>query len=306
MLNRVQFIQKSLETHLFWARIMKEHLIFIQAGAVSKDVNLIQQADMLKNAIENILVRAVNLSHGVVTGAAVAAQEFVTNNTLPAEQKTENLSGIPINTEVTKNELALSGNGNYSSQLERAVYDLNQMAIPLSAQIAEFKRILLDAVLTCKIFTWNFPLLIDHIRREALMYNASLRRLQSGMDPHDPALAPQLEAFWNRIMAEHSLFIRQYLDPTEEQLITTANTFANNFKRLTQEAAAANGNEAALENVTEQSLAATRSVRDFKKQGTELILLCRVRSLINPLLADHVTREANHYIRLLNEIRTHI
>lgn len=308
MLNRAQFISKSLETNLFWARIMKEHLIFIEAGAVCKDVNLIQQAEMLKNAMTAVLAEFVNLANGVVPKEALAAQEFVTDNTLPAEQKTENLSGIPIDTSITRAELLLQGDGIglVSPQLETMVYNLNQRVIPLTAQIAEFKRTILNSVLACEIFTWNFPLLIEHIRREALMYNASLRRLQAGLDPEDPAMAAQLEAFWNRLMNEHSLFIRQYLDPTEEQLINTANSFANNFKTLTAEAEAANGNKAALELVTQRSLTAARSIRDFKKQGTDLILLCRVRSLINPLLGDHVTREANYYIRLLNKLRGHI
>lgn len=39
--------------------------------------------------------------------------------------------------------------------------------------------------------------------------------------------------------------------------------------------------------------------RDFKAAGTKGIEECKIRSLILPLLADHVLREANHYIRLL-------
>ena len=35
--------------------------------------------------------------------------------------------------------------------------------------------------------------------------------------------------------------------------------------------------------------------------GVEGIEACKIRSLILPLLADHVLREANHYLRLLSE-----
>lgn len=47
------------------------------------------------------------------------------------------------------------------------------------------------------------------------------------------------------------------------------------------------------------SLEETLKFRDFKAAGTEGISQCRIRSVILPLLADHVLREANHYIRLL-------
>lgn len=46
-------------------------------------------------------------------------------------------------------------------------------------------------------------------------------------------------------------------------------------------------------------LSETVKFRDFKAAGTEGIEKCKIRSVILPLLADHVLREANHYIRLL-------
>ncbi len=303
MLTRAQFIRKSLETNLFWLRIMKEHALFLEAGFVCKDTHFIQQAEFFKNTANALLAEAVCLANGVVPQESVAAQEFVTGNTLAAEQKTQNLSGIPIDTNLTQAELALRGNcaDLDSPQLESAVRGLNEKAMALAGAIAEFKCIILKAVLACNLFTFNFPLLIDHIRREALLFNISLTRLQSGQDPDDPALAAQLEAFWNRIMAEHSLFIRNLLDPTEQKLFETAQSFANQFEKLVKEAEAAKGSERAVEKVTKHSLTATRSIRDFKKQGTELILMCKIKSLIIPLLGDHVTREANHYLRLLKD-----
>ncbi len=48
-------------------------------------------------------------------------------------------------------------------------------------------------------------------------------------------------------------------------------------------------------------LKATRRRRpDLKATGVQGILQCQIRSLILTLLADHVLRESNHYLRLLN------
>lgn len=107
-------------------------------------------------------------------------------------------------------------------------------------------------------------------------------------------------------MGEHSLFIRNLLDPTEEKLFATAQSFANQFKELTAEAEAADSNESAINAVTRRSLAAAKSVRDFNKQGTELILMCKIKSIIIPLLADHVTREANHFLKLLKHFESKV
>ena len=51
--------------------------------------------------------------------------------------------------------------------------------------------------------------------------------------------------------------------------------------------------------LTEETLEETLKIRDFKAVGTEGILNCKIASIILPLLGDHVLREANHYIRLL-------
>ena len=71
------------------------------------------------------------------------------------------------------------------------------------------------------------------------------------------------------------------------------------FDMLTAKALAAQTQINLLPQVTRKSLMETAAIRDFKRQGTEGILACKIRSIIIPLLGDHVLREANHYLRLL-------
>lgn len=103
------------------------------------------------------------------------------------------------------------------------------------------------------------------------------------------------ELFWNQIMMEHAQFIRGLLDPGEAALIDTADDFADRYKRLIETSAAAND----LAMRRGNALDLTQEFRDFKCTGVQGIEACRIRSLILPLLADHVLREANHYIRIL-------
>lgn len=39
------YITLSLETHLFFSRIMKEHALFLEAGFPCKDTNRIEKSD---------------------------------------------------------------------------------------------------------------------------------------------------------------------------------------------------------------------------------------------------------------------
>ena len=56
-----------------------------------------------------------------------------------------------------------------------------------------------------------------------------------------------------------------------------------------------------LPDVTKESKKATKKFKDFKVQGTEGLINCNIKSIIVPLLGDHVLREANHYLLLLSK-----
>lgn len=301
MLSNEDFIRRSLDLNLFFLRIMKEHSFFLEGGFTPAGANFARQAEAFKKQYEGLLKEAVSLANGCVSPEVRTSGEIVTGFTLNAERATEFFTGIDIDTSITTAELALTGGAQQVNVqvLAQRVAALNQRAITLTQELINFKTIVLDAVLSCRLFTFNYPLLIDHIRREAILFVTLLTRLQQRMTPEGTAFAVEQEAFWNRIMAEHAKFIRGLLDPTEEALIEIAHNFGKEFDALTARALALHNQISLLPQVTRDSLDATVRIRDFKRQGTEGILACQIRSIILPLLADHVLREANHYLRLL-------
>lgn len=301
MLPSMEFIKQSLGLHLFFARIMKEHSFFLEAGFTPKDTNFTQQADAFRREFDGLLGEAISLSNGIVNPGVLQSGEVITPYTLNAEMATSYFTGVQIPTELTQAEAGLMG-GDFTEvnpMLEQRVSMLNQRAMYLIAALIQFKTRILSDVLCCKMFTFNYPLLIVHIRREAKLYLLTVQRLQNREEINTEREAYELELFWNRQMAEHAKFIRGLLDPTENNLINKANDFGNEFDQLTVEARAAMDMTIPLAQVTDDSLRATLELQNFKAQGTQGILECKVKSIIIPLLGDHVLREANHYLRLL-------
>lgn len=301
MLSSIEFIKQSLGLHLFFARIMKEHSFFLEVGFTPRDTSFTQQADAFRREFDTLLGEAISLSNGVVNPGVLQSGEVITPYTLNAEMATIYFTGVQIPTQLTQAEAGLMGAGmiTVNPALERQVFALNQRAINATAALIQFKSNVLSNVVSCKMFTFNYPLLITHIIREAELYLQQLRRLQNREEMNLEREAYQLEFFWNRQMAEHAKFIRGLLDPSEGNLIDLANDFGNEFDELTAEARAVMDASAPLADVTDESLKATEEFRNFKAQGTQGILTCRVKSIIIPLLGDHVLREANHYLRLL-------
>jgi hypothetical protein len=302
MLSSMEFVKQSLDIHLFFARIMKEHSFFLQVGFTPKDSNMTAQADAFRTQFDMLLSEAIMLSNGVASPSVLQSGEVVTPYTMNAEMLSSYYTGVQIPTNLTQAEAGIAGGASASiyPMLEQRVYMLNQKALALIAALIQFKSALLSGVLSCKIFTVNYPLLIDHILREARLYYQTVQRIQNREDIDIAKEAYEQETFWNRIMAEHSKFIRGLLDPTENDLFKVANDFGNQFDKLTDEAQQAMDKTLPLAKVTEKSMKATKEIRDFNAKGTQGLLNCKIKSIIIPLLGDHVLRESNHYLRLLN------
>lgn len=301
MISKQTFINQSLELNLFFLRIMKEHSIFLEAAFAMKDRNLIAQADAFKNEFARLLSFAISLSDGAIPSRVLKSDEIVTKYTSEAERATEFVTGISIDSSITDRELSLTPNMNIKniSMLTEQVYRLNQNSIAATNMIIQFKSNLKKDVLSCMLFTTAYPLLIDHILREAIFFTELLTRLQNGIEIDVRKDIIEQETFWNRIMSEHSFFIRGLLDPTEEELFDIANNFGKEFETLRKEASSINKSSLELSDLTDKTLEETINIRDFKAQGTEGLLACKIKSIIVPLLGDHVLREANHYLSLL-------
>lgn len=288
-----EYIRLSLELHLFFDRIMKEHSFFLEIAFTEKNNNLKSIARNFQNAFADILRRVINLANGNVSNNLLSSNEIVTKNTFNSEFQTMNLSGIIIDTDITIKELALeSGNINVSEEILNGISNINKQTLPLIENLIAFKNDILNNVLSCKMYTTNYPLLISHIINEAKMYHTLLSKIESRDSFYKNEVYEQ-ELFWNNIMKEHAEFIRGLLDPTEEELILTADKYAEEYKKIIKNYS---NNPSYLTNV---SLNETINFSNFKVTGEEGILNCKIKSIIIPLLADHVVREANHFIRIL-------
>ncbi len=172
--------------------------------------------------------------------------------------------------------------------------------------LINFKERLLRLLLACNLpGNALFPLLVDHITREAKRF----LHLLSRPEPENRLQALlQEHAFWLRVMKEHVEFVRHLLDPSERTLIRQAEEFIFTFSRLLETAneleSMGSANPRSFNTVrrfTEEVIQRTKELRDFKAAAYELLLTCQVLSIIpSPLLADHIRREADKFLSELS------
>ncbi|WP_274363664.1 DUF2935 domain-containing protein [Paenibacillus thermotolerans] len=170
-----------------------------------------------------------------------------------------------------------------------------------------FKRKVLGLILTCQLpGANNFPLLVDHVSREAFYFGNRLQELNNGtLDPLPDAIINE-NVFFLRIMADHAKFIGHLLDPSERKLVDQARNFSHDFDQLLFQARDLDSmrpqsqTAPLLDQFLDQNRVSVKSLRDFKKTARDLIEACRIKSIIHPLLADHVFREAERFLHIID------
>ncbi|PLR66388.1 DUF2935 domain-containing protein [Bacillus sp. PAMC26568] len=188
----------------------------------------------------------------------------------------------------------------------KQVKAFNNQVYQAVASIWAYKRKVLGLILRCEIRSNNYALLVDHTSREAAYFANRLKELNEGKLKPLPEAIIQENVFFLKIMADHAKFIGHLLDPSERQLVEQAREFSHDFDQLMFQAIdldhmrPQSETPPLLDQFLDQNRVSVVSLRDFKKSAKDLIEACRIKSNIHPLLADHVFREAERFIEIID------
>ena len=168
----------------------------------------------------------------------------------------------------------------------------------------EYKARLGEAQTSGSLRSLVWPLFFDHTRHEAERLTRRMKTLAGGETELDRS---EVTTFWTNIMDEHARFVAHLLDPEEFELIETCTRTSRVFADLHK--GGIGGVVSALldEPVvvtkslinnpeTDAILSAAETILDFKTKAARDIEAGRIKSIIDPRLADHVRREALKFI----------
>lgn len=201
----------------------------------------------------------------------------------------------------------------YNEQTDpEVIRQFNIQVYQAVANIYAYKRKVLGLILSCKIVQNNIPLLVDHTSREAYYFAKRLKELNEGKLIPLPEAIIKENVFFLKIMADHSKFIGHLLDPSERKLVDQAREFSHDFDQLLYQAQdldhmrPQSETQPLLEQFLDQNRVSVVSLRDFKKTARDLIEACKIKSNIPALLADHVFREADHFLHIIDAFDAHL
>jgi hypothetical protein len=154
----------------------------------------------------------------------------------------------------------------------------NQSTIDHVKRYSEFEYRMRDEQTAGRLKSLVWPTFFDHTAREGDYFASRLERLSSGEVSMDQAKTAE---FWTLIMGEHAGFIAHLLDPTERALVDKAMKTSDTFLKM---------HEQPVPN--QKAVRAVEDILDFKTAAEQGIEAGKIKSIIDPALADHVRREA--------------
>ncbi len=173
----------------------------------------------------------------------------------------------------------------FREKLNKDSLDLKHMneILPLLQQEREFQVKIIKMLEEGKWVGWLFPTFENHITLELDYFVDKLNgKKYSPMDE---------VKFWNKINSDHAGMTAHLLDPSEKEAVSKANALSDNFYNMPK-------NE--KEMMIKLSLKATKELDAFNKKSKAKGKA--VKSIIHPVLLDHVIREGEYTIQKLNSL----
>ena len=169
----------------------------------------------------------------------------------------------------------------------------------------EYKAKLGEAQSSGKLRSLVWPLFFEHTQHEAERWTRRLETLARGESELDRV---EVTKFWTNIMDEHARFVAHLLDPDEYELIDTAMKTGRVFADLHNHGGIGGAVTALVHEPgtvvdslvqnpeTSAVLSAAETILDYKTKAARGIEAARIKSIIDPRLADHVRRESLKFV----------
>ncbi|HYP52569.1 MAG TPA: DUF2935 domain-containing protein [Pyrinomonadaceae bacterium] len=153
----------------------------------------------------------------------------------------------------------------------------NRPTVELVRRFLDVKRKMEKAQESGQLKSLAWPTFFEHVALEGERFANRLEGFSKGKVELD---RDEVVDFWSRIMADHADFVAHLLDPEEKALIEKATGAGVAWR-----AAKSGGARGRVEDSLEEFIA-------FKKTAQKGVEAGQIKSIIHPLLADHVVREA--------------
>ena len=295
MLTNEEFIRRSLEADLFYSRTFMENatLILTEEGLNKPAIDESFENEQKKyGEIDN---EVLGIADNRVTEKFLDTKQIVTLLTKPIEEETMRNFDVSIDVSLTERSLALqSGSIVVTDELLNKITEINKKILDaLSITLEKLEK--LSREVDSKYME---PL--DHIIRECEAAISEMRRLIDHYDI-DPTYIYNLLYTYDEFMLDFAVFFGLVINPTYIEEIKKFNIIADNYRKLLKQF----NNDISpytIASLIKESQNITISFRNDTEKLNDEVAHDSKHIIVAPLFTDHILREINNFLAILNNI----
>ena len=301
MLSDSKFIENSLISNLYYLRTLREFCARVQLSLPSTYKEYIDTAGKLAKQCEELGREIMKYANGNIPSVALNSDIFVTPYTLRLEELTNKLFAYDINTDITKQELALeAGIPKPNPEIVKALEEINQEALNIANEFINFSSELSNNVSNQNAFCFYYNSLNTNTVYEMNVYISILERLIN-KDNLDPLYVIDYEYGFNKLMAGIATYIRGECDPIYIDVVNQANNFVNEYNNLVLEYENIILSPENQKNMTDNSIELSKRFKLFLEDCLQRLLKKELYFSSPPITKDNALTDINFFIYNLEE-----
>lgn len=301
MLSDSKFIENSLISNLYYLRTLREFCARVQLSLPSTYKEYIDIAGKLAKQCEELGSRIMKYANRNIPSFALNSDIFVTPYTLRLEELTNKLFAYDINTDITKQELALEpGIPKPNPEIIQALEEINQEALNIANEFINFSSELSNNVNNQNAFCFYYNSLNTNTVYEMNVYISILKRLIN-KNNLDPLYVIDYEYGFNKLMAGIATYIRGECDPIYVDVVNQANNFVNEYNNLVLEYENIILSPENQKNMTDNSIELSKRFKLFVEDCLNKLLKKELYFSSPPITKDNALTDINFFIYNLEE-----
>ena len=301
MLNNEDIFLQSLVNHIYFAGSIRSFCSTIGLTFFKNNDEYIDRAIALGYRAADIINKTILLMNKEIATAVVENDVYITPYTKDLDLLTQSLFEISLVIQVDKDLQILGDRGDviFDDEIMTKIDNLNQEAMTLINDFKAFCQEIKMKIDGGEVFSYLYPDFFNYMYDEISVYGRDIERILNKKDYTDFYLS-EYTYYFNELLRESALYIRGFLDTSDQDIFDMASYYINAFANLT---------EKYLKNTDTNinlSIEAEKLVINYQKFVTGVIdklLKAKIYFITPPITLDNFLTNINVYLFILKYAR---
>jgi hypothetical protein len=296
MVSNEEYVKQTLIINLFYLRNMRRYARNLELSFLSRDKQLADKAANFALRCEELENEFLKYADNRINKDILNGGIFTTDYTIPLENQTIRLFGIPVNVDISQKENALTpGNdANPSNELINKFDEINKKALTLAEDFLQFTKDLYSKEIKNELFTYSAPFLINYMINETNIYIQRLNYLIARQNVN-PSFVSDFEYSNNEAMRDIAIFIRSYIGPSREDIFIKAQSFVKEYDSLLTRYKQSGLTPDSQKELNNQSIILVTRFANFIEEVIQELLDSKAYFIIEPIFLDNILTNVNYF-----------